>query len=127
MKFLAIDYGSKKVGVAVSDDDGKFAFPKVVFENSEDLIREVKELCEEENAKGIVVGESLDSRGRPNKIMEEIIPFKEYLEKETNMPIYLEPEFMTSQHAEVMQEKRELLDASAAALILQRFLDKRNN
>ena len=47
--------------------------------------------------------------------------------QETNMPIYLEPEFMTSQHAEVMQEKRELLDASAAALILQRFLDKRNN
>jgi len=126
MKFLGIDYGSKRVGIAVSDDDGKLAFPKTVLENTEELIANVKELCNEENVKGVVVGESLDSRGRPNKIMEEIIPFKEYLEKEINTPIYFEPEFMTSQHAEIMQKKTELLDASAAALILQRFLDRRS-
>ncbi len=127
MKFLGIDYGSKRVGIAISDDDGRLAFPKMVLENTEDLIADIEELCEEEKIKGVIVGESLDSRGRPNEIMKEIIPFKECLEKETSMPIYLEPEFMTSQHAEIMQEKRELLDASAAALILQRFLDKRNN
>ncbi len=131
MKFLGIDYGSKRVGIAISDDDGSLAFPKITLENKKDLKGKIKEVCEGEKVEGIVVGESLDSKGEPNPIMKDIAVFKKHLEDELSLPVYFEAEFMTSHHAAIGGKKgefrRETLDASAAALILQRFLDKRNN
>ena len=45
MKYLGIDYGSKKVGVAVSDESNRFAFPLAVLENSTKLLEEIWEIC----------------------------------------------------------------------------------
>ncbi len=131
MKYLGIDYGSKRVGVAVSDDRGSLAFPKIVLENKKNLTEKIKEICEEEKVESIVIGESLDSSGAPNPIMKNITVFKKHIESELSLPVYFEAEFMTSHHAAIGGKKgefkKEILDASAAALILQRFLDKRNN
>ncbi|GMQ95166.1 MAG: Holliday junction resolvase RuvX [Patescibacteria group bacterium] len=140
MKYIGIDYGTKRVGIALSDEGGMLAFPHSVLTNDKDLAENVKNVCEEESVSAIVMGESLDSAGAPNSIMENILPFKEKLEKELGLPVYLEPEFMTSMHAAIGlpvrrtqtgekkgEFKKEALDASAAALILQRYLDKRNN
>lgn len=127
MKLLGIDYGTKRVGVATSSEDENFAFPKVVLKNTNSLIEEVKKICEEENVAGVVIGESRDLDGTPNPLMKDIKIFMERLKEEIDLPLYLEPEFLTSHQAQKIQGKNDMLDASAAAIILQSFLDKENN
>ena len=75
MKFLGIDYGDKRVGVAVSDETGRLAFPYKVLENKGDLIVKILEIADKENVGEIVVGESLDSEGKPNAIQKDIDEF----------------------------------------------------
>lgn len=125
MRYLGIDFGSKRVGLALSDEGGKFALPHSVLPNNHKLVANIVTLCKKDEVKGIILGESVDDKGENNKIMEMIIPFKKELEGTTRLPVIYEKEYMSSQHAEFFQGKHELLDASAAALILQRYLDKR--
>ena len=123
MKLLGIDYGLKNVGIALSDERFKFAFPLAVLQNSEILVYDIGRICKENKVVGIVVGESKDFNQNENKIMKDIKPFAERLERELQLPVYMHPEFMTSQEAERLQGKNNMHDASAAALILKSFLD----
>lgn len=138
MKHLAIDYGSKRIGVAVSDDGGTMAFPYKILPNTMELLDTIHNICGEENITAIVLGESHDLSGIPNKIMGSIEEFKRNLEAELDLPVYFQKEFMTTVEArgregkeqnnarKVSKEKQLHSDASAAALILQRYLDKKN-
>lgn len=126
MKYLCIDYGKKKVGIATSDDGGEMAFPCMVLENNKVLIVEIKQLCKELKIGAIVMGESVDENGKPNTIAKDARVFAVQLEDTLDLPLYFEKEWMTSVHARVMQEGKEVVDDSAAALILQRHLDKKN-
>lgn len=123
-RLLGIDYGTKRVGIAVSDEDGRMAFPKTVLQNDTYLLGSITELCEEEKVQGIVLGESRDYKNNPNPLLDGIILFKERLARATGLSVYLEPEFMTSAQAAHIQGKKADIDASAAALILQSFLDR---
>ena len=127
MKFLGIDYGTKRVGIAISDEEGKIAFPKVVLPYSSRLIEELLDMCIRESVGGIVVGESKNLAGVDNPLMKDIDRFVSKWRRESKIPLFLEPEYMTSHQAHRVQGKHALLDASAAALILQSFLDKTNN
>lgn len=127
MRYLGIDFGSKRVGVAISDETNSFAFPLKVLENSTDIVEDIVVLCKENNVSEVVVGESRDFSQKNNKIMEEIIPFVEKLKEKIGLPVQMHPEFLTSQEAERLQGKNEMHDASAAALILKSFLDLKNN
>lgn len=124
MKYLGIDYGEKRVGIAISDIEGKLAFPKIVLENNANLILVISEICQKEGAEAIVIGESKDYQGGDNKISPKIISFKRDLSAVVKLLIFLEPEFMTSMQVEKTFGKTEMLDASAASIILQTFLDK---
>ncbi len=143
MKYLGIDYGSKRVGIALSDESGTLAFPKVVLPRDGKLIDEIQKMCAEGGVGEIVIGESLDYKGKPNEIMRDILIFKTALLGKVGLPVHFEPEFMTSHEVSKnknmmhdvaneredgrpgrKKEKRESVDASAAALILQNFLDK---
>lgn len=123
MRYLGIDFGLKRVGVAISDENNSFAFPLKVIENSTDIVEDIAVLCKENNVSEVVVGESLDFSQKNNKIMEEIIPFVEKLKEKIGLPVQMHPEFLTSQEAERLQGKNYMHDASAAALILKSFLD----
>lgn len=123
-RLLGIDYGTKRVGIAVSDEDGRMAFPKTVLQNDTYLLGSITELCEEEKVQSIVLGESRDYKNNPNPLLDGIILFKERLARATGLSVYLEPEFMTSAQAAHIQGKKADIDASAAALILQSFLDR---
>lgn len=125
MRYLGIDFGSKRVGIALSDEGGKFALPHSVLPNDHKLIEKIVALCKD--VQGIVLGESVDDKGQDNQIMNLIIPFKKELEGVTRLPVVFEKEYMSSQHAEFFQGKHDMLDASAAALILQRYLDKHDH
>jgi putative holliday junction resolvase len=124
MRYIGIDYGKKRVGVAVSDESGRFALPREVLPNDEKLIGAVSFLAKEIDVEVIVIGESKDYKGKDNLIMGQIAPFKKALEA-LGIDVRLEPEFMTSIAAERFQGKNDLHDASAAALILQSFLDRK--
>lgn len=138
MRYLGIDYGSKRVGLALSDESGLMAFPYKIISNNTELVDSIHNICGVEEVSAIVLGESTDLSGKPNKIMGSIEEFKRNLEGELDLPIYFEKEFMTTIEArgrggkeindarKVKKEKKESADASAAALILARFLDRKN-
>lgn len=127
MRYMGIDYGSKRVGIAVSDEAGEFAMPLIVLSNAkkdrEGLVKEILSIAKENKVETIVMGESKNYKGEPNAILPETLNLKKDLE-EKGMTVELEPEFMTSTNAERFQGKTDMLDASAAALILQSYLDK---
>lgn len=123
MRILGIDYGSKRVGVAVSDESRKFALPLSVFSNSVTLMKEIEKVAEEQKTKEVVLGESRKYDMTANKILPEIQAFKKHLE-DKGFAVTLELEFMTSMQARRFQGKNDMTDASAAALILQSYLDK---
>jgi putative Holliday junction resolvase len=130
MKYLGIDYGTKRVGIALSDEGATFALPLKVLPNSKnnhDLLDSINEVVCDNEVKTIVLGESKDFKGEDNKIMDKIREFKEVLENKLQIPVILEPEFLTSHAAEQFQGKNDMHDASAAALILQSYLDRLKN
>lgn len=125
MRLLGIDYGTKRIGIALSDDGAQFAIPHKVINYSKNLINDIEQIIKENEIQEIVIGESRNYKGEANSILNKSTEFKKELESR-GYKVYFEPEFMTSENAERFQGKTELLDASAAALILQSFLDKRN-
>ncbi len=122
-KIIGIDYGSVRVGIAVSDKNAQFAIPFSVIENNSDLFSKIEKIATDNEVKEIVMGESRDFSGKPNMIFLDSIDLKEKLEGK-GYKVYFEPEFMTSIQAERIQGKNKMTDASAAALILQSYLDK---
>ena len=124
MRYLGIDYGTKRVGVAISDEAGEFALPFLVLPNDKKLLTAMTAICREKNIGTIVIGESKNFAGEDNPLQEKINQFKKELKQETGLPVELEPEFFTSAEAARLQGKNAKLDASAAALILKSFLDK---
>ncbi len=125
MKFLGIDYGTKRVGIAISDLNGRLAFPGETLKNNGELFRKLIEIVQKEKVAEIVVGESLDFFGLPNLLQKEIDFFIDKLKKKFAMPVHKEKEFLTSVEARRYSDHNEV-DASAAALILQRYLEKKN-
>lgn len=126
VKILGIDYGTKRVGLALSDDEGKFAFPNSIKLNDKRLVEDIANLSKSENVEEIVIGESRNQQGEENVVMEKARPFAEEIEKATGLRVVFEQEFMTSQYARDLMGKNDTIDAHAAALILQRYLDKKN-
>lgn len=131
MKYIGLDYGTKKCGLAVSDDRGVVAVPWKIVATSE-LLRELAEMLNNEKFKRIVVGESVNSKGEHNLVFSEVEKFVEILKSEYaskfesgDIEMFFEKEFFSSKHARSEDGKREV-DDRAAALILQRFLDKQN-
>jgi putative Holliday junction resolvase len=132
MRFLSIDYGEKRVGIAVSDEGGILAFPKEIILNSSNIniVEYISQVIDVEKIDEVVVGESFDHKGVPNKIEGDIADFVEELRQKIKIPIIRQKEFLTSVEARKgvdIKNPRGKVDDSAAALILQRYLDKVNN
>ena len=127
MRYMAIDYGSKRIGIALSDEKNEFALPKAVYPNDDRLLDTIVLFIRHNDVGTVVLGESHDFSGKENKIMKEIREFKSRLERATDVKIKFGPEFYTSAEAERLQGKNDMLDASAAALILKSYLDKKKN
>lgn len=122
MRFLGIDYGEKRVGIAISDEEGKFAFPLAVLENNKKILAEIKKIVQKEKVEKIIFGLPLDLKNRPTDSTKPAENFKIKLEKITELPVLFEKEFFTTKEAERIQGKNEKIDASAAALILKHYL-----
>lgn len=123
-RLMGIDYGEKRVGIAISDEGGSIAMPYAVLKNDKNILNNIREICTKRNIKKMVIGLSLDFKGQPNFIVQETNKLKTVLEKDLNIPVSYEPEVLTTKEAERLQGKVEKIDASAAALILKSFIDK---
>ena len=124
MKYLGIDYGTKHIGLAISDEAGEFAFPKGIIQK-EKAEKEIVSICVEEQVHGIVIGESVATNESRNEVNTETKRFSERITAATNLPIVFEREDFSSVEAHRYQTDAGRRDDSAAAIILQRFLDKK--
>jgi len=146
MKYLGVDFGEKKIGLAKSDSLGMMAFPLTILKNDENLEKNFFKILKEEKIKKIIFGKSLNFQMEENKIhqklekwISEIGPKLEVLGIEWDF----ENEILTSMEARRGQQKNERrfrknervekkikkreIDDSAASLILKSYLEKKNN
>lgn len=135
-RILALDYGEKRVGVALSDPLQIFAKPFCTLPNSsiQSLIADIKQLCSQHNVSEIVVGVpyAIDGGNTPKTL--ETLDFIQALQSTQSLPITKWDERYSSQEAEAelkkmgksWQEARQLVDAMAAALILKNYLENKN-
>lgn len=128
MKYLGIDFGSKKVGFAQSDDEGLMAFPLMVSPNDKSLLKDTMELLRELKITTIVIGESVDGKGKPNAIAKEARAFGMQIEKSVDVKVAFEKEWYSTVEARKQPGKEgdHEVDDQAAAIVLQRYLDKVN-
>lgn len=127
MRYLGVDYGTKRVGIAVSDEGGTLAFPYAILDNNKTLLGKVEDICSRESIETTVVGESVDYKGNPNVVTKEIEQFIAELRTRVTVPVVTEREFLTTQQARFFQQEKERVDDSAAAIILQSYLDRKNS
>jgi putative Holliday junction resolvase len=80
MKYLGIDYGKKRIGLAISDSQALVAMPLGIFENNEDFIENLKKIIKKENIEEVVLGESINLNGNKNLIQKDISIFADKLE-----------------------------------------------
>ncbi len=122
MRLLGIDYGSKRVGLALTDEAGRMAFPHSVIPNDADLVPTLITLIQKEKVGTIVIGHSLNKENKPNKVQTAIEELVTALTLETGLPIHLEPEQYSTQAALHIQGRNAMTDAAAATLILNSFI-----
>ena len=131
MRYLGIDYGEKKVGLAFSDEAGTMGFPHSIIPNTPRLAEELRALIAREGVGAAVIGESRDYRGAENPVMRGARALAKELR--AGVPIFFEPEVLTSaeaRRAPARERKsrapkaRAEVDASAAALILTSYLSR---
>jgi putative transcription antitermination factor YqgF len=127
MIYLGIDYGKKYIGLACSDESGVMAFPLHVLKNNKTVINIIEKICSDKSINHIIIGDSVDQKGEKNSIAEDAEKFGKLLKERLNLPLSYEREQFTSAHARHGgSEQKGRIDASAAALILQRFLERTN-
>jgi len=122
---MGIDYGTKKVGLAFSDESGQMAFPHGVVPNTQKLLDVLVGLIHEKQVGEIIIGHSLDKEGKPNAVHAAVEALMLDLTLETGLPVHLEPEQFTTQAAIQLQGRNAQTDASAAALILDGYITRK--
>ncbi|MFZ2253344.1 MAG: RuvX/YqgF family protein [Minisyncoccia bacterium] len=122
MRLMGIDYGTKRVGIALSDDKGMMAFPHVVLPNDGALLKAVEKIAAKEHVEMIVIGHSLGREGVPNKVHAAVEEFIQDLTLSLGLPIELEPEQYTTQEAIRFQGRTDMTDAAAASIILNSYI-----
>jgi putative Holliday junction resolvase len=124
---MGIDYGTKRVGIALSDDKELMAFPYTVLPNSVSLMKEIEKIVKKENVGQIIIGHSLGRDGLPNKIHKQVEEFIQDITLQLGLPVELEPEQYTTQEAVRIQGRNEMTDASAASIILNTYIIRNKN
>lgn len=131
MRYLGIDYGSKNVGLALSDEAGTMGFPHDIVINTPKLVDELCARIAEERVGAVVIGESRTLAGGENPIAESARALGQLITIRAGVPVFFESEVFTSAEARRAPEKvgksrapqkRAAVDASAAALILTSYL-----
>lgn len=128
---MAVDYGEKRIGIALSDPMRMFAKPFVVLPNTENYLQEISKIVEEENVRKIILGLPLNLKGEDSQKTKEVRVEFEKFKKYFTIPIILWDErFTTVEANEILKKQkysikdaRKVVDKLAASLILKSYLD----
>lgn len=125
-KILAIDFGDKRIGLAVAEF-GSIAVPLEVVENKgyRLFLEKLKEIINQENIKVLVVGLPHSFSGDTNERLEKTKDFVDFLTKNINLEIHTVDEQLTSKLYTKMGVKNDI-DKHSATAILDTFLSKNN-
>ena len=132
-RLLGIDPGKKRIGLAISDEDKLVSTPlkTILKKKNFDFIKEIKEIIEENNIKGIIVGNPLNMDGSKGSSSQSSNDFARNLSNNISIPVTMWDERLSSQGAFKLSanigvntsKKIEKLDQNAASFILQGVLD----
>ena len=135
MKYLALDFGTKRIGVAVSDETAMLARPLAVLSAlpRARLLAELGRLVAAHGVCGIVLGRPQRSRGEPGTLAADVAVFARELGDACGVPVVLRDESLTTEaaHEKLLEagagrrKRRASIDSAAAAVLLQAFLDDR--
>jgi putative holliday junction resolvase len=135
-RILGLDYGTVRVGVAISDPSGSIATGLKTLRNDSTLMNRIADLVREHRIERIVVGLPVSLRGNDSRKTEEVRTFCRKLEEHVALPIVLQDERFSSKDAlstmiamnttRKQRRNKGRIDEMAAAIILQSFLDGRN-
>ncbi len=133
-RILGIDYGKKRIGLAICDPLLTFGYPYQTIINDRNLFKNLKQIIQKQNIKKIILGYPNELKKSPTSITKDILTFKDKLIKEYKLEVILWDEKYTSAIAKekVLQsvnkksKRRDkgLLDQNSAAIILQEYLDE---
>jgi len=136
-RLIGIDLGSKRIGIAICDENQKIATPfKTVNKNKlNDLVLELKQIIEENNIKGLIIGNPINMDGSFGKSSQSAQDISINISKNINIPVCMWDErlstvgaFNLSSQLDINVNKREKkIDENAAAFILQGAIDFLNN
>lgn len=134
-RILSIDYGSRRIGLAISDPYFLTASPLITLTNNNLLIKTLKQIAADKNVVIIILGYPFKDDGTASSNAGDIMKFKQQLEKSFRCEVILWDERYTSELAKEIviksvpkkSKRREkgLIDRGAAAIILQEFLDEK--
>lgn len=130
MRILALDYGQRKVGLAISDEDERVAVTKgtLLGLTQNKLIEKIKALVNLEYIGKILVGIPLSMAGNPTAITEEVKLFVEKLRHHLSVPVQTMDERFTTKVAQELlkndKRRKEKEDSVAAQVLLQNYLDQ---
>lgn len=124
MRLLGIDYGSKKIGLAITDSTGRFSRPLEVITNDDKAIKKILRVIKEQEIEKIVIGKSVNYKGEANPVLKKAEDLGGKLEGLSLLPVVYENETLSSKEAERIIGRDKNYDARAAALILTSFIDK---
>ena len=134
MRYLAIDYGGRRTGLAICDASETIVSPFGVIEGQKGLFKRIAEIIAAEDVRAVVIGLPLnmdDSTGTQAKI---VLGFADELKRHIDIPIHFQDERLITFDAEdklapidlTKKKKKKHLDAIAAAAILEDFLEQKN-
>ena len=136
-RLIALDLGSKRIGVSICDEKQLIATPFKTLNRTtaKELINELKIIIEENNIQGIIIGNPLNMDGSSGSSAQSVKDTSDNIEKSINLPICLWDErlstvgaFNLSSQLDINVSKREKkIDENAAAFILQGAIDYLNN
>ena len=137
VRLLGLDLGSKKIGVSICDENQSIATPykTIIKTNNNDLIINLEEIINENNIKGIIIGNPINMDGSLGKSAQSVRDISNNIAKLINLPVCLWDErlstvgaFNLSSQLDVNVSKIERdIDKNAAAFILQGAIDYLNN
>ncbi len=135
-RILALDYGRKRIGLAVSDELRLTAQPlkTLARKNRAEDVRRLREICREQGVARIIVGHPVHMTGEAGPMAEEAARFAARLKKELGIEVELLDERLTSWEAEQTVagtrsprgRDRAALDDVAAAILLREYLDRQS-
>lgn len=122
-RLMAIDYGERRIGIALSDDKGMMAFPHSVVPRTKDFVSGIARIARENGIGLIIMGDSKNYAGERNPIMKGALECAGAL-KALGFKVELELELLSSHQAAHFQGKTAMTDAAAASIILQSYIDR---